>query len=244
VSAAVLQLRDVAVGLSSHAWLGQPITAVVHEGDWVFVTGRSGAGKSVLLQTIMGLLPSPWRVRGEVLITTPTGPCAIQRNHRGRVVAWLPQACGPALHPLRRVRHQLDAPRQWHGLPPRHRDEQGQRDGQLNRLGVESLLDRYPHQLSGGQQQRVLFAQLLSAAPRLLLLDEPTASLDDDNRDILLAELDQLRTTGVAIVMVSHDLRLWPRANRSWLIDNHVLIEDNPQSPASEIGRLLLAAST
>ncbi|MFT5259648.1 MAG: iron(III) transport system ATP-binding protein [Saprospiraceae bacterium] len=76
----------------------------------------------------------------------------------------------------------------------------------LERVGLSSKIDRYPHELSGGQQQRVALARALAPRPRLLLMDEPFSNLDVELRERLALEVrDLLKDTGTTCIMVTHD---------------------------------------
>jgi ABC-type glutathione transport system ATPase component len=221
----LLQLVDVTVRLGDRVFL-RDVHALVHASSLIFVSGRSGAGKSLLLQAIMGLLAPPWRVEGTILVRDQSGAMTpIRAGHRGRDIAWLNQSSGQALHPLLRLRTQLDAPRHAHGLRPRDAVAASAREELLHRLDLLPLLDSYPHQLSGGQQQRAALAQSLAANPRVLLLDEPTSAVDDRRRDIVIEELARLCQAGNAVVMVSHDLRLGPHASHRWRLDEQTIVE-------------------
>ena len=83
------------------------------------------------------------------------------------------------------------------------------------RLGLSTLIDRYPEQLSGGQQQRVAIGRALAARPRLLLADEPTGNLDEPTGDAALAlTLVLVAETGCGFLMVTHSARLAARLQR------------------------------
>ena len=83
------------------------------------------------------------------------------------------------------------------------------------RLGLSSLLDRYPEQLSGGQQQRVAIGRTLAAKPPLILADEPTGNLDEESGDQALAlTQDLIAETGASLLMVTHSNRIAQRLDR------------------------------
>lgn len=83
------------------------------------------------------------------------------------------------------------------------------------RLGLSTLIDRYPEQLSGGQQQRVAIGRALAARPKLLLADEPTGNLDEPTGDAALAlTLELVAETGCGFLMVTHSARLAARLQR------------------------------
>jgi putative ABC transport system ATP-binding protein len=83
------------------------------------------------------------------------------------------------------------------------------------RLGLETLVSRYPEQLSGGQQQRVAIGRALAVRPRILLADEPTGNLDEATSDAVMAlTLELVAETGCAFLMATHSARLAARLHR------------------------------
>ncbi len=89
----------------------------------------------------------------------------------------------------------------------------------LERLGVEELAGRRPAELSGGQQQRVAIARALAGAPVLMVADEPTASLDDDNAAVVAREIARHAESGGAVILASHDPRVLDVATRRVALD-------------------------
>ncbi|OEJ94515.1 ABC transporter permease [Streptomyces thermolilacinus] len=169
----------------------------VPAGTTVAVVGPNGAGKSTLLRALLGLTPrataTTLRLDGRELTGLPP--------HR-RGIAWVPQdgALFPHLSALANTAYGLRA----QGVPrARARVEAQER---LERLGVGQLADRRPGQLSGGQAQRVALARALAARPRLLLLDEPLAALDQTTRARVRHALRQHLAgfPGVCLI-VTHD---------------------------------------
>ena len=75
----------------------------------------------------------------------------------------------------------------------------------LNDLNLQGMLDRKVYELSGGEQQRIAIAKIMLKDPDLILADEPTASLDDENKQIVLSMLRMLQQKGKTILIVSHD---------------------------------------
>lgn len=75
----------------------------------------------------------------------------------------------------------------------------------LNRVGMQERADFYPRQLSGGEMQRVAVARALAKDPQIILADEPTGNLDQDNAHVVLALFDEIAATGVSIVVITHD---------------------------------------
>ena len=171
-------------------------------GDEIAVLfGPSGAGKSLTLQAIAGILrPDKGLVRVNGL-TAFDSTAGINVPPQERRIGYVPQ--GYALFPHLTVAHNIG-----YGLSGLDRRQRAQRvQEMIGLLGLDGLEERRPRELSGGQQQRVALARALVFQPRLLLLDEPFAALDEAIRSTLRQELlDIRRRTAVTIVLVTHDL--------------------------------------
>lgn len=187
----LLGCRDLCVGYRAPVLTG--VTLAVYGGEAWCVVGDNGSGKTSLLQTLLGLLPplagtvSPVAAGDRRLLGyvpqeqrfEPPLPCTV-----GEFVAiGLPDAV-PAAEATRRI------------------------DEALASLGVAALLAKDVRALSLGQRCRVAIARAMARLPRLLVLDEPTASLDTTSARQLAADLDRLRRQGLAVVHVSHDFAL------------------------------------
>lgn len=166
----------------------------------------SGGGKTTLLQAACGLLQRPgWSVEGRACIGGEDLLAADgQRAQalRRQAMAVLPQDAVAALDPLQPVGRWL---LQATGAGP------STIAAALARLGVAApaaLASRLPQQISGGEAQRVLLAVALLRTPALVVADEPTASLDPDNRERVGAALRELRRAGAAVLLASHDAAL------------------------------------
>jgi molybdate transport system ATP-binding protein len=162
--------------------------------------GASGAGKTSLINMIAGLLRPD---RGTVAIDTETlDDTAAQIHvpaHRRRIGYVFQDA---RLFPHLDVRQNLDYGRRMNRLA----DDPAQRTRVTDLLDIGGLLDRRPGQLSGGERQRVALGRALLAQPRLLLLDEPLGSLDEERKVEILPYLVRLRDeAGIPMVYVSHD---------------------------------------
>jgi putative ABC transport system ATP-binding protein len=174
-------------------------------GRVLLLRGASGSGKSTLLALLAGLLSGhegQLRVDGTELATLS----AAQRDAwRGRTIGFLPQRLhlSQALDVRRNVALALWA---QGGLNPTAATRV---DAVLHQLGVAELATRRPHQLSGGQAQRVALARALVTRPRLLLADEPTASLDDEAAIRALDALDRgALAVAATLLIATHDRRI------------------------------------
>ena len=167
----------------------------VRAGETCGVFGRSGSGKTTLLRAVAGLIP--WsrhaEVRGSVLLDgEDVGDLdPAQRAHLLATCLDRPEAQLFLATP----RHEFAAARRLHG-------ESAHLDEVVEALGVGPLLDRRILELSSGERQRVLLAVALAAAPRPILLDEPTAHLDETAVTSLAALLGALGRSGGAVIAI------------------------------------------
>ena len=171
------------------------------EGRLIALFGRSGAGKTTIVNLIAGLLrPERGRiaVAGRVLVDTARG--LFVPKHRRRIGYVFQES---RLFPHLTVRQNLAYGR-WFAPKAERRDELA-RIAEL--LAVGHLLERRPGLLSGGERQRVAIGRALLASPRLLLMDEPLASLDQPLKAELLPYIERLRDElRIPIVYVSHSI--------------------------------------
>jgi NitT/TauT family transport system ATP-binding protein len=167
----------------------------VHEGEFVSLLGPSGCGKSTALRIIAGL-SAP--TEG----TVEWAPTAAQTQSRGRVGFVFQE---PTLMPWTTVFKNVRLPLKLAGVAA---DKARERvDAALERVGLQNFSSVYPRELSGGMRMRVSIARALVTEPKLLLMDEPFAALDEITRfklnDDLLQMWQSLRTT---VVFVTHSV--------------------------------------
>jgi molybdate transport system ATP-binding protein len=170
------------------------------EGRVTGLFGSSGAGKTSLINMIAGLLkPDRGTIAIDDELLDNTAAALHVAVHRRRIGYVFQDA---RLFPHLDVRQNLDYGRRMNGLP---RGPAGEARI-VDLLDIGHLLDRRPGKLSGGERQRVALGRALLAQPRLLLLDEPLGSLDEERKAEILPYLIRLRDeTGVPMVYVSHD---------------------------------------
>ncbi|GAA2326406.1 hypothetical protein Scani_43590 [Streptomyces caniferus] len=196
------------------------LTLDAEPGTTLAVVGPNGAGKTTLLRALLGLTP---RARA-TLHLGDTDVTALPPHRRG--VAWVPQdgALFPHLTALANTAYGLRA----HGTPRVEARRTAQR--WLDRLGVGPLAHRKPAQLSGGQAQRVALARALAARPRLLLLDEPLAALDQTTRAHVRHTLRRhLAGFGGVCLIVTHDpVEAVSLADRVLVLQDGRALQDAP----------------
>jgi NitT/TauT family transport system ATP-binding protein len=168
----------------------------VAAGEFVCIVGPSGCGKTTLLKCVAGLLePTAGKVQLEgAPVHGPPGTMALVFQEYSRsLFPWMTVRQNVAF-PLRRKR--LDKA-----------DVQRLVEQALGSVGLAGALDRYPWQLSGGMQQRVAIARALAYQPRILLMDEPFASVDAQTRaDLEDLVLEVRQHYDVTVVFVTHDI--------------------------------------
>lgn len=169
----------------------------VRAGEYVCIVGENGSGKSTLLKTILGL------------IKPVSGTVDLGNTIRQGVVGYLPQQTQIQRNfPASVMEVVLSGFLNRKGARPFFtRKEKLLARKNMKKLGIEGLMKDCYGQLSGGQQQRVLLARALCAARDILVLDEPVTGLDPLASSILYESLRRLHREGMAIVMVTHDMR-------------------------------------
>ncbi|MFF3242157.1 ABC transporter permease [Streptomyces sp. NPDC002870] len=196
------------------------LTLDAEPGTTIAVVGPNGAGKTTLLRALLGLTP-----RAHAALRLGDADVTGLPPHR-RGVAWVPQdgALFPHLSALGNTAYGLRA----HGVPRAEARRTAQ--GWLDRLGVGHLAHRRPAQLSGGQAQRVALARALAARPRLLLLDEPLAALDQTTRAHVRHTLrTHLDGFGGVCLIVTHDpVEAVSLADRVLVLDEGRALQDAP----------------
>jgi peptide/nickel transport system ATP-binding protein len=197
----------------------------VGHGEIVALVGQSGSGKTTLARTVLGLQPA---TSGQILFDgTP-----IPRSSRGlreyrRQVQLVLQDPASALNPRHSVYESVAEGLRIHRLPGDEREQVTAALEAAELRPVERFMPELPHHLSGGQRQRVVIAGALALQPRLLVADEPVASLDASVRGEILALLLRLRAQlGLAALVITHDLGLaWNIADRVAVMYRGELVE-------------------
>jgi putative ABC transport system ATP-binding protein len=164
------------------------------------VVGPSGSGKSSLLRILACVdRPTAGSVRVGDLDVAALGARA-RRRVRRRLVGYVFQQPGDNLLPYLTAGGQLELAARLRG-----RDQPGEAERLLALLGLEHRAGHHPEQLSGGEQQRLAFAAAVIGGPALVVADEPTAELDSEAGERLMAAVLALRDQGTSLVVSSHD---------------------------------------
>ncbi|MGH8202487.1 MAG: dipeptide ABC transporter ATP-binding protein [Steroidobacteraceae bacterium] len=186
------------------------VSLTVGRGECLGVVGESGAGKTQLFLAILGLLPATARIRGSASLGSEALIGRDQRaldRLRGARVGLVFQDPMTSLTPHLRVGEQIAEPIVRHCGESWHQARQ-KALALLERVHVPDAARRmrqYPHELSGGLRQRVMIAIALACGPQLLIADEPTTALDVTIQAQILALLLELKQSGLAMVLITHD---------------------------------------
>jgi len=191
---------------SVHAVSGVSLT--IRPGEALGIVGETGSGKSTLARLILRLTNADGGsvVFDGVDVLSARGSSLKALRRQMQIIFQDPYS---ALDPRMTIGASLGAPLSQHRLGDRSQRKEAITE-HLASVGLDaSFADRYPSECSGGQLQRVVIARALSLHPRLLICDEPTASLDASVRAQILNLLDDLRKRlNLALVIISHDLRV------------------------------------
>lgn len=202
----LISVRDLVItapGRHTYLPLLDHVNIDIPEHQTTGLTGPSGGGKTLLAKFLTGLTPQnleitngPLRFRGK---TVHYGELA---KFRGNTLFYTPQNPAAALNPVRKIKYQMAE-----GLTPcPSLEKMAEILEELNISSPTRVLNSYSFQLSGGECQRALLAMALLRKPQLLVLDEPTASLDPEAGESLLRLLDRLQAShSFAVLLISHD---------------------------------------
>jgi polar amino acid transport system ATP-binding protein len=198
-----LEVRDLGVSRGGRV-IVQDLSFAAAPGELLALMGASGTGKSSVLRAIAGLDPI---ASGTIdLGGLRLGPGAIPR---GRQLRDLHRRVGIVFQFHHLFAHMSALENVWlapvHVLKRPRAEVEPQARALLDMLGVGHRAGATPHELSGGEAQRVAIARALAVEPPVLLMDEPTASLDQARRDELAATLRDLAAQGRTVVVATHD---------------------------------------
>jgi iron complex transport system ATP-binding protein len=196
----VLEVASLAFGFPGRT-IGRDVSFSLGDGEVMCVLGPNGGGKTTLFRTVLGLLAS----HGGKILLEGKSIESLSRTEIAKLIGYVPQ--GHTGYFAYTVRDFVLMGRTAHlGIfsspSKKDRDVAGRA---LASLGMAHLADRPITEVSGGERQLALVARALAQEPRLLVLDEPTASLDFGNQVRVLERIAALARTGISILFSSHD---------------------------------------
>ena len=194
----------------------------VKEGDFISIRGKSGVGKTTLLK-IAGLLETPDKGKVKLFGRVVNGlsdyeKSELRLHHIGFVFQFF------NLIPSLTVLENIELPLALAGA---NRQERRRRARELlEYFGLTSLAERFPDTLSGGERQRIAIIRALANSPKIILADEPTSSIDDENSQLLMNLLTKInRERKLTILLTTTDLYERLPTNRDFMLKEGLLIE-------------------
>ncbi|MEA2877506.1 MAG: hypothetical protein QOF14_2702 [Hyphomicrobiales bacterium] len=225
----ILQVRGLHKSFG-HTEVLRGIDLAVAAQELVFIIGPSGSGKSTLLRCC-NRLEEP---TGGAIVVDGTDLMA-----RGTDINAMRRKIGMVFQSFNLYPHMTAlgnvtlALRKVAGKSRTDADKLGM--AALDRVGLAAKAKSYPGELSGGQQQRVAIARALALEPTVMLFDEPTSALDPELVGSVLAVMRELKTAGMTMLVVSHEMRFArDAADRVIFMDHGVIVEEGP--PAQMFG--------
>ncbi len=210
------------------------INLTVNAGDWLSIMGPSGSGKTTMINLI-GCMDSP--SSGSVVLDghdiSRENAASLTRIRRDKIGLIFQQF--HLISYLTAVENIMVA-QYYHSMP-----DEGEALEALEKVGLKDRARHLPSQLSGGEQQRVCIARALINSPDILLGDEPTGNLDEENEGIVIDILRTLHREGATIIVVTHDPEVGDVAQRKIVLEYGKIAQDidqtRPFKPGESGGR-------
>ena len=216
----IYRMGDVAVS-ALHG-----VSLTISRGEFTAIMGASGSGKSTLMNVI-GCLDRPtsgrYLLAGHSVSDLDRNDLAVVRN---RLLGFVFQSFN--LLPRAGALENVELPMLYGGIPAGERRERAIHA--LTRVGLANRLHHRPSQLSGGQQQRVAIARAIVMNPRLILADEPTGNLDSRSSVEIMGLFQELSSTGITIVLVTHEADIAEYASRVLVMRDGQVLSDRRQT--------------
>lgn len=208
----LLKIKGLRLWLHTDSGLEPILNGVdmeISAGEIHGLIGESGCGKTMLTKTVLNLHdPERTVVRGSIEYDGSEILTLSDKERRalgGREIGYITQDPLTALNPLYRVNEQLAEMLRYHKkLDKKAALSEAERRLKLVGISGESVR-RYPHSFSGGQLQRICLAAAVCCSPKLVIADEPTTALDVTTQAQILELLRELRRSGVAVLIITHD---------------------------------------
>jgi len=205
----MIQLHNVGMSYQAETPALSDINLKIPKGDFVFLTGQSGAGKSTLLKLLYaGLTPTSGQVLIDGVNLSRLSRAQIPLLRRSIGVVFQDYKLLPNRTVLENVAITLEV------LGWGKRDIGKKVYHILKSMGLEDKVNSTPLRLSGGEQQRVALARALVNDPKILVADEPTGNLDEENKEQILAIFKEANIRGTTVVVATHDRRVTVNSHR------------------------------
>lgn len=221
----IIRLEKVDVFQRNHLVLSD-VSLKVNKGEFIFLIGQTGSGKSSLLKMIYG----------DLLITNGTG--SVVGFELGKIknseVPYMRRKMGIVFQDFQLLTDRSVEDNLRFVMEATGWDDMRLMDARLaevlNEVGLNGKNNKMPHQLSGGEQQRVVIARALINHPEVILADEPTGNLDPDSSVEVMNLLMKISKTGTAVLMATHDYRMIEKfPSRIIKCENGKIVEDKYQ---------------
>lgn len=217
-----LQVKDIKKSFGN----GQSETPVlkginfnVNEGEFVILNGASGSGKTTLLTILGGLLSQSSGdilYNNQPLFTRDRKASELRLNEIGFIFQ------SSHLVPYLKVKAQLTTIGKEAGMTMQEANQRA--ETLLKQIGLNHRLTAFPHMLSGGEKQRVAIVRALMNHPKIILADEPTASLDAERATEVIEMIkNQIKSKKMIGIMITHDKRLFEYADKVIKLDDGVI---------------------
>ncbi len=203
------------------------IDLTVRRGDWLSIMGPSGSGKTTMIN-IIGCMDRP--SIGEVILDGQD----ISKEKANSLTVLRRDKIGLIFQQFHLVSYltaieNVMVAQYYHSMP-----DQEEAMEALRKVGLADRAKHLPSQLSGGEQQRVCIARALINSPEIILADEPTGNLDEENEQMVIEILKKLHEEGATIIVVTHDPEVGDEAERKIVLGYGKIVEDIDQREKGE----------
>jgi len=195
------------------------VSLSLSSGELLAVRGPSGCGKTTLLLTAAGLLRPD---QGDIQLLEKEHPYDLSPDKRSQLRAGLIGFVFQQFHliPYLTVSENIIVP----SLSVSNKDIDQRAQELIQRFGLQDRADHVPSQLSTGERQRTALARALFNRPKIIMADEPTGNLDEDNAEVVLKHLAGYVTDGGSVLLVTHDIKAAKYATRTMKMEEGRLV--------------------